>query len=678
MSALVALRVVTYLVVADGIAALWIAGLIGPGGAAFVAIAILASWWHERARERGAVRPVFAWALVAAAALVLAADLYYLAASVLDGMVHVLLFVILARLFVARALSDLRDAGFLSFFLLVASSSATFSMSFLGVFVGYLLLATWMLMLHHMVAEAQKAARRDLLATALGLRGQLLRVSLTAAAGTLVVAGALFFVIPRVGQAVLPFKSQLSRLVTGFSDRVDLAAFGDIETDKTIVMRVYVADQRSNPAGWPNLRWRGIAYDNFDGRTWSSTRPDRRPARRGSGEQFVVAAPRGRGIVVKQEIYLEPIGTEVIFAAPRALRVDVRSGAVNVDDMGGIAVPAPTARLHYAVESELEASAPPGTRVAGASAGLDAGERRRYLQLPQLAPAIARLAAEVTAGSRDPYEAADRLTHFLSASYRYSLSKKATALDPLQDFLFSRRSGNCEYFSAALAVMMRSVGIPARVVGGFQRGEWNPYGRYFMVRLSDAHAWVEAYFDGLDWLSFDPSPRGDGSADGPWALAMYLNAARMRWYRYVVNWSLQDQRVMVSTVQRHAQDVGLAFAWPRDWGRTSWGVLAGGAASVVAAGLIWHRRRRQASGGAIARVPRFYARALEELDRRGLAPAPAETARQFLERVAERRPACATPLARITGAYERTRFGAFPLTPSEISDVERSLVDLEH
>ena len=77
-----------------------------------------------------------------------------------------------------------------------------------------------------------------------------------------------------------------------------------------------------------------------------------------------------------------------------------------------------------------------------------------------------------------------------------------------------RRSGNCEYFAAALAVMLRSLGIPARVVGGFQRGEWNPYGRYFMVRLQDAHSWVEAYIDGAGWVTLDPSPRADAEADG--------------------------------------------------------------------------------------------------------------------------------------------------------------------
>jgi hypothetical protein len=151
----------------------------------------------------------------------------------------------------------------------------------------------------------------------------------------------------------------------------------------------------------------------------------------------------------------------------------------------------------------------------------------------------------------------------------------------------------------------------------------------------------------------------------------------MRWYRYVVNWSLQDQRVMVSTVQRQAQDFRLAFAWPRDWRARSWLTAAG--CVLAAAGLVWlarHLRRRGVMRPS-ARMPRFYQRALRQLARRGLAPDPAETARQFCGRAGATAPVCAAPLARITGAYERARFGAVPLTDAELSDVERCLVELE-
>ena len=660
MSPLLALRLVTYLTVADGIAALLLAGLIAPLGAGLVGAAVLASWWLERARERGPSRGRCPGSLVGLAAVALTVDLLYLAATVLDGMVHVLLFVILARLIMCRSLRDLRDAGFLSFFLLVATASVTFSMGFLAVFVAYLALATWMMMLNHIVTESDQAGRRDLMVTRLGLRGQMIRVSLAAAAGTFVIAGILFFLIPRVEQATLPLRAQFSRMVTGFSERVDLGSFGDIETDKTVVMRIQFPDDGIDPPALPNLRWRGIVFDTFDGAHWSVGRPDRRLVARGPGGQFVVGTSRGRGPVVRQEVFLDPIGTDIIFAAPRPLRLDLRAEAINADDMGSVSVPTEAARLHYVVESELETPPPPGTRVSAAGAALPDQERRRFLQLPDLPPGdrapgpgrhrgkprSARggeppLAVPVHELQLQPVEAGDHVR-----------SAPGVPLHP--------EAGNCEYFSAALAVMLRSLDIPARVVGGFQRGEWNPYGRYFMVRFADAHAWVEVYFDGLGWMTFDPSPRAQPEPrTGPWALSLQLDAARMRWYRYVVNWSLQDQRVMV--VDRPAPGPGLP-AW-RSPGRRTGAASRGSsprrccsprAGSGGWSGALASAARR----GRSARMPRFYERALRQLARRGLAPGPAETARQFCGRAGAAAPVCAAPLARITGAYERARFGA--------------------
>jgi len=679
MSAILALRLVTYLVVCDGVAALLVAGLIGPQGAALVVVAMLVSWWLERARERGAVRPVVVWGLMGAAAVAIAVDLVYLASTALDGMVHVLLFLILARLFMHRVLRDLRDAGFLSFFLLVAASSVTFNESFLFVFVAFLLLGTWMLMLHHIVAETERAGRSaaSIAPSGLDLGRSLVRVSLVGAAATFAVATFLFFVIPRVGQAALPLRAQFTRMVTGFSDRVELGAFGEIETDKTVVMRVYFPDDTQDPALLPNLRWRGIVFDRFDGRTWAVGQPERALMRRGAAGQFVLGLPRGRGPVVKQDIYLEPIGTDIVFAAPRVLLMDLRARTLNVDDMGSMSVPAANARLHYQAESELETTSP--SPPAGGGPELTGAQRARYLQLPRLSPGIARLAREVTAGTHDPYEAAQRLNTFLSARFRYTLSKPQTALEPLEEFLFIRRSGNCEYFAAALAVMLRTLDIPARVVGGFQQGEWNFYGRYFMVRLSDAHAWVEAHLEDRGWVTFDPSPRASSETQGRLSpLALYIDAARMRWYRYVINWSLQDQRLVASTFHRQARDVRLAFSWPEGWRARFWLLVPGLVVAVVAAGLVmWRRAGTGRAGRPAGRPPRFYERALRTLARRGLSPAPAETARQFLARARLEAPACADPFARITAHYERARFGLTGLTDQELTEMERCLLALE-
>ncbi len=680
-SPMLALRLVTYLLVCDGIVALFLAELIGPLGATLVVLAMLTSWWLEGARERGAVRPALAWGLVGAAAVAIAMDLFYLASTVLDGMVHLLLFLILARLFMRRALRDLRDAGFLSFFLLVATSSVTFSVSFLFTFVTFVLLGTWMLMLHHVVAETELAGSPAAPTSSghLGFGGPLMRVSLAGAAATFVMSAILFFVIPRVGQATLPLRSQLARMVTGFSDRVELGAFGEIETDKTVVMRVYLPDETRDPLLLPNPRWRGLVFDRFDGRTWAVGQPERILVRRGVGGQFRLGMPLGRGPILKQDIYLDPIGTDIVFAAPRALRMDLSAGTPSIDDMGSVSVPTASARLRYQVESELEVPPAPSTTVRGASSDLSRPERSRYLQLPPLSPGIARLAREVTAGSRDPYGAAGALNTFLSSRFRYTLAKPQTTLEPLEEFLFIRRSGNCEYFAAALAVMLRTLDIPARVVGGFQRGEWNPYGRYFMVRLSDAHTWVEAYFDGRGWVTLDPSPRASVELLGrPSPLALYLDAARMRWYRYVINWSLQDQRLFASTFHRRARDVSLAFAWPTAW-QGKLRLVAPALVGVAGAlgWLIWRFGRPGRTRSLLGRPPRFYERALRALGRRGLAPEPAETARQFWARARLEAPACAEPLGRITTEYERARFGSTALTTDEMREVERCLLALE-
>jgi hypothetical protein len=344
--------------------------------------------------------------------------------------------------------------------------------------------------------------------------------------------------------------------------------------------------------------------------------------------------------------------------------------------MGSLSVSSAAARLHYVVDSELEGPAPPRGGSRRPVPPLAPGERARFLQLAAPAPEIERLAREVTAGARDAETAARRVGEHLADNYRYSLAlKRESTRPPVEEFLFVRRAGNCEYFAAAMAVMLRSVGVPSRVVAGFQQGEWNPYGRYFMVRLSDAHAWVEVYVEGRGWVTFDPSPRGAAVADAaPGPVSLYLDAARMRWYRYVVNWSLRDQVQLAVSVHRQATDVRLALSWPRDWRLPRAAGTAAGVAVGVA--LLWWLARRgpvRGRSGPAATMPAFYERALHLLARRGLAPDPAETARQFAARVAAAAPERGGAFSRLTRHYERARFGAVSLTDSELQDATHAL-----
>jgi len=353
-----------------------------------------------------------------------------------------------------------------------------------------------------------------------------------------------------------------------------------------------------------------------------------------------------------------------------------------MDDMGSVVLPAVPTRLQYAADSELELTPPRGLRPGGWPVETTPRSLGRFLQLPPVAPRVRDLAREVTEGSRSPYEAALRLTQYLSSErFTYTLVlKQQTSLDPLEEFLFVRRSGNCEYFAASLAVMLRSVGVPSRVVAGFQRGEWNPYGRYFMVRMKDAHSWVEAYFEGAGWVTLDPSPRAalDEASTRPSIWNLYVDAVRMRWYRYVVNWSLKDQVSVAASMHRGASE------WrggPRGW-LTAARELPRGAAAVavaaviVAGWLLWRRSSRPADRVTAAAVPRFYVRTLRALARRGYRRGPAETAREFSLRVEMAAPSVAAAVARLTAAYERCRFGAAALTHEEAVALEACLAAL--
>jgi hypothetical protein len=324
--------------------------------------------------------------------------------------------------------------------------------------------------------------------------------------------------------------------------------------------------------------------------------------------------------------------------------------------MGAMLLPAPVSQLQYTVESVV--GAPRAERLDGLA-------WHRYLQLPPLAPRIPGLARQLASGA-EPSAAALALVSYLRGQFTYSLElERMTSLDPLEEFLFVRRSGNCEYFAAALAVMLRSLGIPARVVTGFQRGEWNPYGEYFLVRMADAHAWVEAYIEGQGWVTLDPSPRGEASRAGSWGGAgLYLDALRLSWQRYIINWSRQDQIRTAATLRRAATAWRPErWAWP-GWEYAKWAL---GALVVAALTLGW-RRRRSAGAGRRARpvpVPNFYRRALRVLGRRGFTPNPAETAREFAARVGASESALSEPMASITGVYESVRFGKGVLSPGE-------------
>ncbi len=168
-----------------------------------------------------------------------------------------------------------------------------------------------------------------------------------------------------------------------------------------------------------------------------------------------------------------------------------------MDDLGNLRGAFPPARIRYEVIAALDSERSQPTS--------------ETLELPDVDPRIPALAEERTADARDDGERARALLDVFRSGFRYSLEPGDVGdQDPLARFLFETRLGHCEYFASSLAVLLRAAGVPSRIVNGYRGGEWNEYGKYFLVRQSDAHSWVEAWIDD-EWQLLDPTPAGAGS-----------------------------------------------------------------------------------------------------------------------------------------------------------------------
>ena len=141
---------------------------------------------------------------------------------------------------------------------------------------------------------------------------------------------------------------------------------------------------------------------------------------------------------------------------------------------------------------------------------------------------------------------------YLRNNYGYTLDLSGTPpTDPLAYFLFQKRAGHCEYFAAAMTVMMRSLGVPARYVNGFLAGEYNDVGGDYIVRASDAHSWVEVYFPRYGWITFDPTPPSSEVAGGVLSqLGLYWDWFELQWSEWVVNYDFVHQFTLAQGVQR--------------------------------------------------------------------------------------------------------------------------------
>jgi protein-glutamine gamma-glutamyltransferase len=220
-------------------------------------------------------------------------------------------------------------------------------------------------------------------------------------------------------------------------------------------------------------------------------------------------------------------------------------------------------QIEYQAESLLPTVQPDVARVA--STDYPEQMRTTYLQIPRsLDPRIPELAHQITRSENNPYDRAVALEYYLRRNFAYTLNLTGRAgQDPLAHFLFESRAGHCEYFASAMAVMLRTLGIPSREVNGFLPGEFNDVGGDYIVRASDAHSWVEAYFPGSGWITFDPTPPAQDSGSGLFSrLGMYLDWIQLNWNEWVINYDFSHQTLLAQNARRTTRNwSALAHNW---------------------------------------------------------------------------------------------------------------------
>ncbi|MBI3079750.1 MAG: DUF3488 domain-containing protein, partial [Deltaproteobacteria bacterium] len=417
------------------------------------------------------------------------------------------------------------------------------------IFVLYLLVGTWSLILLHLRREMDRRPAEAVRAPAL-LTPSFLVVTSSVSLAAFIFTLAFFVVIPRVGAGFFKKRATPAIQVVGFSDRVQLGTMGEILSDSTAVMRIEVEDRaalRTRPL------WRGISFENYDGREWSRSQyRGLIPLRQWRGG-FPVGSP-APGPTVRQQVWLEPLSTTVLFALPRPVLVQGVPGLYA--DLGdALHLPfLPQDRLSYVVHSDP--SRPSGAQLAADTAPYPPGILDRYLQVPPGEERTAALARSLTEGRPSAYAKVLAIERYLQSRLRYSLKiDRDERYSPVEDFLFVQRRGYCEQFATAMVLMLRAVGIPSRPVSGFLAGEWNEVGGYYLVRQRDAHLWVEVYFPGYGWIPFDPTPRADVEAVPVFTTVMhYLDALRMQWNRYVIHYQLGDQLSLLRTLREMWQE----------------------------------------------------------------------------------------------------------------------------
>lgn len=498
----------------------------------------------------------------------------------------------------------------------------------------------------------------------------------------------LFVMFPRVGLSLLLLNHSRPTRVVGFSDHVDLGGVGKLRSDPTIAMRVHYPEIKDNPPARIALYLRGTAFDTYDGRAWKRSRTHHVRADQSGDLVRLTRYPdpaRDQRLIID----LEPIEPPVLFLPPGA--VGLRLGAPTAPLLGR------HAKVTTGGEGELRYESPeergiryevylgaPGERAAHE---LTAEARQRYLKLPSSLPKrVTELARSWVGAEQDPLRQAKLIEARLRRDYRYDLESPSGAEpDPLDHFLFVSKRGHCEFYSTAMAVMLRSLGVPSRNATGFIGGTYNSFGKFYAVRQGDAHSWVEVHLPDRGWTRFDPTPPANAAPQseitGLFAfLRDFVEASAQRWNHHVVGYNLRQQVDLLRSVRDRYRKLRVSSDWPSIGSpRRAIPMVVG--LILIGGAVYFLLRRRQARPTAHKHPGRREAQNHQIIDlyksleaalaARGAARPSSTPPLAHARALAQIGHPLGQEVLALTEIYVRVRFGGEPLTDAEKRDYAR-------
>lgn len=496
------------------------------------------------------------------------------------------------------------------------------------------------------------------------------------AAVTCLVSVAVFMLTPRLPGRWLGQRGGSGRArLTGFSGEVDLDSIGRLRRNQAVAFRVEVPSA-AKPGDSPF--WRGAVLDEYRDGRWHLSgylKETRRHLEDNGGAGFndPLMIPEQKPPLL-YTFHVEPIGTRAIFAPGVVQRVNFRGARPEhvLKNMVGIVY----TRRPYSVAMTYEVSVwrkkpwgplKPWTLVEQV--------KRLCLQLPpEVDQAALRAYAKKVLGPLDPLKdpkgAARVLEAHLSSEFKYSLEGSPGGPHPLETFLFERKRGHCELFASALVLLLRTVGVPARLVTGFRGGEYNEFSQSYTVRQTMAHAWVEVH-TGYGWKAYDPTPpegRGSGAALGD--LQAVGDWLALRWYAGVIAFDSRDQKSLLERVAAFVDEASLVAL-----AALSLLVLLICGVVIRAGVRLWRRRARPPPS--IEPPPAPLRDLLDLLERHGVERTPPETLLELVGRLDPQAlpPSLDEEVGSWVTAYNAHRFGKgeFPATATLLAALEASL-----